>query len=376
MFNIAIAVLNSKFIHSSLSVWCLLSGIKAYGNPEISPTVIEGTINQNVNDVATRILNCSPNLVGLSCYIWNIKQTNELISIIKKQSPGTIIVMGGPEVSYNAEAVLMRQSSVDYIISGEGELPFALLVNSIIEHAPVDNLPGICYRDNGKIVLSEPYISNKTPPSPYTSEYFEALNNRISYLESSRGCPYNCAFCLSGRCGSVRFFDIKDTKDNILKLANSGSKTIKFVDRTFNANRKRAEEIFSFIIENYGVVIPENVCFHFEIAGDILNESTINILSTAPPGSIQLEIGLQSFNEKTLQSISRRTDTIKLRENIKQILLSGNIHTHIDLIAGLPFEDMNSLKNSFNIAYDLHPHMLQFGFLKLLHGANMRVNID
>lgn len=374
-----ISTLNSKYIHSSLAPWCLLAGIRKYGLPDISPHVIEGTINEYLSDVCKRITERNPDVVGFCCYIWNIRQTVELISMVKEKLPDSIIILGGPEVSYNQKQMLENNQHIDYILSGEGEKPFALLLNAISsgELNNIENLPGLSYRNSsGDIIISEMYISDEEPPSPYTDEYFESLKGRIAYLETSRGCPYSCAFCLSGRCGNVRFFDIERAKKELISLANSGAKTIKLVDRTFNANKKRACEIFEFIIDNCGKLIPEDICFHFEIAGDILDSDTINLLKKAPAGLMQLEIGLQSFNEKTLSYINRKTNTEKLKSNISKLIQNANMHIHIDLIAGLPFEDITSFEKSFNIAYAFNPNMLQLGFLKLIHGSDMRENSE
>jgi len=370
--NVVISTLNSKYIHSSLAPWCLLAGIEKYCDKNISAQVVEGTINEKLQNVADRIISKHPQVIGFSCYIWNIAKTRELILLIKNQLPNTIIVLGGPEVSYNAATVLKENQLVDFVLSGEGELPFALLLNAISHDDFAQTLPGLCFRKQEKIVVAPAYISTEDPPSPYTQKYFDSLNGRISYLETSRGCPYSCAFCLSGRCGNARFFDIERAKRELLLLANCGTQTVKLVDRTFNANRKRANQIFDFIIKNYGTQIPKGVCFHFEIAGDILDEETINLLSTAPVGAMQFEIGLQSFNPKTLKSVNRKTDMALLEKNIKLVIKNANMHIHIDLIAGLPFEDWDSFEKSFNIAYTLRPNMLQLGFLKLLYGAPMR----
>lgn len=371
--SVVIATLNSKYIHSSLAPWCLLAGVKSYCT-NVNAVVIEGTINQKLEDVAEKIISTAPQAVGLSCYIWNITLMKQLIVLIKMALPNTIIILGGPEVSYNARNILCENNNVDYIISGEGEKPFAVLLNSIADNKPVPNNMGICYNSSQGVIISQPYISTEQPPTPYTEEYFKALNGRIAYLETSRGCPYSCAFCLSGRCGKARFFDAERAKQEMLLLANSGTQTIKLVDRTFNANKKRAYMLFEFIIQSYGTKIPKGVCFHFEIAGDILDEATIALLKTAPVGAIQLEIGLQSFNEVTLEYINRKTNTAKLKENILQLVANNNMHIHIDLIAGLPYEDFASFRQSFNIAYSLNSHMLQLGFLKLLYGAEMREN--
>jgi radical SAM superfamily enzyme YgiQ (UPF0313 family) len=371
-FNAAICVLNSKYIHSSLAPWCLLAGVNAYCENGISAEVIEGTINEKIEQVAERVIAQSPQVIGFSCYIWNIAATKQLIRLVKSELPDTVIILGGPEVSYNAEEVLREEPMVQYVISGEGEKPFALLLNAIRHGETAQDIPGVCYRSGGQIIVAPPYITEEEPPSPYTQAYFDALKGRIAYLETSRGCPFGCAFCLSGRCGSARFFNLERSKKELLLLANSGTQTVKLVDRTFNANRKRAIELYRFIIENYGEAIPKGVCFHFEIAGDLLDEETIDLLATAPVGAMQLEIGLQSFNSKTLAAINRKTNVERLKQNIERVVANANMHIHIDLIAGLPYEDLNSFAESFNIAYALKPNMLQLGFLKLLYGAPMR----
>ncbi len=370
--NVAICVLNSQYIHSSLAPWCLLAGVNTYCESGITAAVIEGTVNEKIEAVAQRIIAQKPQVIGFSCYIWNITATKQLIRLVKRELPEAVLVLGGPEVSYNAEEILREEPLVQYVLSGEGEKPFALLLNAIYQGQSLKNIPGLCYREVGQTVLSEPYTPTEEPPSPYTQQYFDALHGRIAYLETSRGCPYSCAFCLSGRCGGARFYELERAKKELLLLAASGAKTIKLVDRTFNANRARAKELYRFIIENYGKTIPTGVCFHFEIAGDILDQETIELLASAPVGAMQLEIGLQSFQANTLEAIHRKTDLERLKENICGVVKSANMHVHIDLIAGLPYEDMTGFAQSFNTAYSLKPNMLQMGFLKLLHGAPMR----
>ena len=370
--NAVICCLNSKYIHSSLAPWCLLAGVEEHCNETICAQVVEGTINEAMEEVLGRIISLQPAVVGFCCYIWNITAVFELVQLVKEKLPHCVIVLGGPEVSYHAGEVLQRAPLVSYVISGEGELPFAMLLSALAEGLAVESIPGLCYRKGGSIVISKPYTPCEMPQSPYSKGYLEALRGRIAYLESSRGCPYSCAFCLSGRCGGVRYYDLERTKEEILLLANSGAKTIKLVDRTFNANQKRAKALFSFFICHYGSQIPEGVCFHFEIAGDLLDEETLSLLKDAPIGSMQFEIGLQSFHEESLRAIRRKTNVEKLKENIKALISLGNAHIHIDLIAGLPYEDYKTFQQSFHEAYALSPHMLQLGFLKLLHGAPMR----
>ncbi len=365
--------LNSQYVHSSLAPWCLLSGVRAYADSDtVCATVVEGTVNESPDAVFARLMEKAPQVVGFSCYIWNIEAVLRLTARLKRAVPGLVVVLGGPEVGYRAGDLLRAEPSVDYVIAGEGERPFAMLLTALSHRLPVTDIPGVCYRDGDTIVESEPYVTDELPPSPYCSEYFDTLGGRIAYLETSRGCPFSCAFCLSGRCGGVRYYPMERAKREIVLLANSGSKTAKFVDRTFNADRKRALALIRFIREHYGTDIPCDVCFHFEMAGDLLDEETLTVLSESPAGLFQIEIGVQSFHEPTLSAVSRKTDLQKLTRNIRHLLACQTVHVHIDLIAGLPKEDMNIFEESFNTANALSPHMLQLGFLKLLHGAPMR----
>ncbi|MBR5307827.1 MAG: DUF4080 domain-containing protein [Clostridia bacterium] len=366
-------MLNSQYIHSSLTPWCLLAGIREYGGNELSASVVESNINADMEGLLCELSEKSPDIVGFCCYIWNIDKVLPLCRALKERLPECTVVLGGPEVSYNARDVLAENSFVDFVISGEGEKPFATLCRALAEDdsALLKSTSGLCFRDGDEVIVSEPNVECDEPASPYTEEYFASLGGKISYMESSRGCPFSCAFCLSGRCGSVRFFDMERTKENLLLLANSGTKTVKFVDRTFNANPKRAIEIWQFIKENYGKTIPCEVCVHFEIAADILTEECLSVLSEMPCGSIQLEIGIQSFNEKTLDAIHRKTNLARVCDNVKRLASFGNMHLHTDLIAGLPYEDFGSFRDSFNRAFSLGADMLQLGFLKILHGSPM-----
>lgn len=371
--KVIISCLNSKFVHASLSPWCLLAGVREFCKETHDVSVLESTINGDAESFARKIINEKPDVVAFSCYIWNITKTLEICQIIK-QNCDCKIVLGGPEVAYRTKDVLDKYEFIDFVLSGEGEWTFPDFLDNL--SGDLSSVSGLTYRQNRGIVVVPEKEYTATPPSPYSDEFFENLNGRIAYIETARGCPYRCAFCLSGRCSPLRFFDLRKVKEDIIKLANSGTQTVKFVDRTFNANEKRANEILAFIKENYGKAIPENVCFHFEIAGDILRPSTLEILSSLPYGAVQLEIGMQSFNEDVLKTINRKTDTKKLIENIKKLISFNNMHIHIDLIAGLTGEGLESFKNSFNIGYSLKAHMLQMGFLKFLYGAEMRENSE
>lgn len=368
-FSAALCALNAKYVHSSLAPWCLLAGVRAFA-PHIEAHVVEGTVNEAPETVLERIAGGAPDVVTFSCYLWNIRQTLALAQQLKRRLPKVCIVLGGPEVSYCAETVLSENPAVDFVLSGEGETSVpALLCCLAQEKAPsADKVSGLCTRE----YIAPPCVLSGEVPSPYTPEYFKALNGRIAYLETSRGCPFTCAFCLSGRCGTPRYFALEGVYQNILALANSGAQTVKLIDRTFNANPRHANAILRFLLSHYGKDIPAGVCFHFEIAGDILTEETMALLAQMPAGAVQLEIGMQSFCEKTLEAVRRKTNTEKLKANIRRLVAMGNMHIHIDLIAGLPYEDVPTFAKSFDTAYALGADMLQMGFLKLLHGAAMR----
>ncbi len=363
--------INSKYIHSSLSVWYLFASSKKLCNENIELSVVEGTINEKESAVVDRLLAEKPDLIAFSSYIWNIKTVLSIAEKIKTANPMIKILLGGPEVSFNQREVLSENSFIDFISSGEGEKSVPLLISALMNETDT-GIKGISQRKGENITVNEcEVLSADDIPSPYCEEYFASLKNRIAYIESSRGCPFNCAFCLSGKEGKVRFFELSKVKENMLSLVNNGAKTVKFVDRTFNCNKNHAMEILLFIKENYGKSIPSDVCFHFEIAADIMSEELFEIIAEMPVGSVQFEIGIQSFNENTLRKINRKTNLQKVTENVKRLLSFGNCHIHIDLIAGLPEEDYESFRSSFNKAYGIGADMLQLGFLKILHGSPM-----
>ena len=379
--TVVLSVLNAKYVHASPAPWCLAGGIKAYA-PELYHRVclVEAIVNQPFADVLERIVAAAPAVAGFSCYIWNIDATLALCAALKQVSPKVIIILGGPEVSYCAKDVLQNNIQVDYILAGEAEESLPAFLRALFARGTAlfpdqtqQMIPGLCGRcADGTAFESAPCVLSGAVPSPLTAGYAEAVQGRIAYFETSRGCPYSCAFCLSGRCGTSRFFSLDTTLQDLLYLANSGTRTIKFVDRTFNAAADHANEILQFILVHYGEEIPQGICFHFEIAGDILREETFAFLSQMPGGAVQLEIGMQSFCEETLGAVKRKTNTTILQANIRRLVAMGNMHIHIDLIAGLPYENLILFAESFNKAYALGAQMLQLGFLKLLHGSAMR----
>ena len=364
--------INSKYIHSSLGVWYLFASAEKLCGENVEVSVVEGTINEKEEILFQRLRDTNADVIAFSVYIWNIRTVLSLSEKLKNE--GVKIILGGPEVSFNQKAVLSENIFVDFISSGEGEVSVPLLLESLCAESEIYP-DGIGYRKNGEIIEGQPQIISVSEiPSPYCEEYFASLGNRITYIESSRGCPFNCAFCLSGKEGKVRFFDLAMVKENMLSLVNHGAKTVKFVDRTFNCKKDHAREILLFIKENYGKTIPSDVCFHFEIAADILGDELFEIIAEMPVGSVQFEVGIQSFNENTLRLINRKTNLEKVKENVQKLLSFGNCHVHIDLIAGLPEEGFESFRDSFNTAYSLKANMLQLGFLKILHGSPMSEN--
>ena len=372
-----ICTLNSKYIHSSLAPWCLFTACRSYCEKNHDISVIEGTVNENGDAVLKRITDEKPDAVAFSVYIWNREKTLSLCREIKKSSPDTVIILGGPEVAYNQKDILEKCSFVDYVLSGEGEIILPKLLDYISSGLLPEDIDGVSYRKNSELIIKNESIGECFDyPSPYCEEYFNSLGGRLVYIETSRGCPFNCAYCLSGRCGKVKFKSPEQTKEEILLLAASGTKTVKFVDRTFNCNNSRAVEILRFINESYGKAIPCGVCFHFEISADILKPDFIEEVSRAPKGLFQFEIGIQSINKVTLEAIGRRCDMDRLCENIKKLVALRNCHIHTDLIAGLPFETLQSFIDGFNKSHSLGADMLQLGFLKLLHGSPLRDSAD
>ena len=366
-----LCALNSQYVHVNLAVHY----IKAYADAHsahVSCMICEHTVNQPLDAVLRDICAAEPDIAAFSCYIWNITRVRELGEQLKARLPHTFIVLGGPEVSSNPDQYLALPW-VDYVQCGEGERAMTLLFDRLAQNLPVPDGFGICYKNDSKSHLAPPFFERDLTvlESPYTAEYLAALPGRIAYVEASRGCPFSCAFFLSGACRGVRTFDMAYVKNALLLLWRSGARVVKFIDRTFNADVRRADDILSFLLAHYDTE-PRGVCFHFEVAADLLAESTLALLAAAPVGFFQIEAGLQSFNTRTLAAVTRKTDLDKLCRNVRRVVSVGNVHTHVDLIAGLPYEDYAGFADSFDKAYALGADMLQLGFLKLLYGSALR----
>lgn len=374
-----ITALNSKYIHMSLAPWYL----KAYCGERFDISVLECTINQEVRKIVTSIFNQKPDIVGFSCYIFNIELVEKVLQDLKKVLPNIKIILGGPEVSYNAKEMLEKLPDVDFVICGEGEKPFKALLGCLEKNNQTfyKDISGLVYREGSRIVENPPEaLSGEIDTvSPYTDEMLYAAKGKIIYFESSRGCPFRCAYCLSSASGGARFMPMEQVKKDLARIMASDVRQVKFVDRTFNCNLKRAKEITRFIIEQAntdktGKTAEKN--YHFEVSADIFDEEYLGLLSSTPKGLIQFEIGIQSFNEKTLEEVGRKTDIAICSRNIKRLLENRNIHIHLDLIAGLPGENFDSFGRSFDGVYQLRPHTIQLGFLKLLYGSKMRYDAD
>lgn len=356
--------LNSQYIHSALAPWALAAGMAQYGCAPAE--TLELNINQPFEDTLAAVLAPRAELVGFCCYIWNMGQSARLARAVKALRPEAVIVLGGPEVSPRAEQAMAEYAFADCLIEGAGEQALALLALG----ADRREIPGLWYRTEKGLQHQPPQPLPLPWADPYTEAYFETLNGRISYIETTRGCPFSCAFCLSGRREPVTALPLPETFRRLDKLRARGGETIKFVDRTFNADSARAQAIWRYLMDAEGSK-PQH-CYHFEIGADLLTDADIALLAQARNGLFQVEAGLQSFHADTLAACDRKTDLTRLTHNLRVLLAAGNIHVHVDLIAGLPYEDYECFTRSFDSAYALHAHMLQLGFLKLIPGCKLR----
>ncbi|WP_062201080.1 B12-binding domain-containing radical SAM protein [Massilibacterium senegalense] len=364
-----VTTLNAKYIHTCLA----LRYLKAYAAPEFDVEMAEYTIKDPVMNIVSDLYNKNPDVIGFSCYIWNIEQTIPIIEMLKKIKPELTIILGGPEVSYDSDDWMKRIPEVDYIVVGEGEKTFKDLLTEIQTEKNMQKVNGIYYRDGENVIMRPPQekLDLNTIPSPFRfEEDVTAIPKRIQYIETSRGCPFSCQFCLSSIEVGVRYFDKERMKEELLFLMDHGAKTIKFVDRTFNIKRDYALEMFQFIIENH----RPGVVFQFEITADIMRPEVLDYLNThAPAGLIRFEIGVQSTNDHTNELVHRKQNFTKLARTVNMVKEGGKITQHLDLIAGLPEEDYTSFRKTFNDVFAFYPEELQLGFLKMLRGTGLRL---
>ena len=364
--KILLAACNAKYIHSNLAVYDL----KAYSSDYDEHVILrEYTINQPKDEILKDIYSSGADVVCFSCYIWNISFVRELIRDLVKILPKTAFWAGGPEVSYDAEKFLTEMPEMTGVMVGEGEKTFHDLLEFYIDGKDsLEEISGIAYRTGDKIIHNGWRELMDLSAIPFVYEHLEKFENRIIYYESSRGCPFSCSYCLSSIDKKLRFRDLKLVKKELQFFLDHRVPQVKFVDRTFNCKHEHAMTIWKYILEHDNGVTN----FHFEISADLLREEEMELMSQMRPGLIQLEIGVQSTNPETIRAIHRHMDLKKLEHCVNRVHSFRNIHQHLDLIAGLPYEDYDTFHQSFNDVYQMKPDQLQLGFLKVLKGSLMQ----
>lgn len=379
--KVLLTAINAKYIHSNLAIRCL----KTYANKyKEQIELAEYTINNYCDDILQDIYKRKPDIIGFSCYIWNMGMIDELTKELRKVLPKAKIWLGGPEVSYDADVKLKASDDIDGIMIGEGEATFLELLDYYTEDSiPLSHIKGLAYKPTAlkikstydtnqeiKITPVRPQLDLSTIPFPY--ENMEEFKNKIIYYETSRGCPYSCSYCLSSIDKKVRLRDVELVKKELSIFLDYQVPQVKLVDRTFNCNKRHTREILRYIKEHDNGITN----FHFEVSADILEDEELDLLSTLREGLVQLEIGVQSTNVKTIEAIKRKMDFKKLSHVVLRIKAGENIHQHLDLIAGLPYEDYQSFRDSFNDVYELRPDQFQLGFLKVLKGSGIYFEIE
>lgn len=365
MSKIVLAGINSQYVHLNLAVRYLKKYVEA--NSDLKIEIYETNINNQVFNIIKDIYELNPDKIIFSTYIWNKEYIVEIVKELKKVLPNVEIILGGPEVSYKWEKFMANMPEVDALLLGEGE---KVILNFLTKKDK--KVLGVVYRENGEIIFNgiEPIIENlDIVPFPYEDWELED-RTKIFYYESSRGCPFSCSYCLSSIDKTVRYYSLDRVKKDLKRFLDSPIKLLKFVDRTFNLKKERYMEIWQFLLENY----REGITFHFEINANIFDDETLDFLEKVPKGYFQFEIGVQSINPETMVAIKRNNILDKLAHNVRRI--SRNIHLHLDLIAGLPYETYDIFKDSFNYVYNLKPEMIQLGFLKLLKGTQMYDEVE
>lgn len=363
---ILLTTLNSKYIHTSLALYSL----RAYCRREFDGIEVkEFNINQDLGWIFGEIYKSRPQILGISTNIWNILPSLELVEWVKKVLPETIIILGGPEAAADSAGILRRTEAPDYIIIGEGEGTLLELLRALIkgEGNPAE-IKGLALKHGEKPIFtpSRPPLALETIPFPYDN--LPAFRNRLVYYESSRGCPFHCAYCLSGwEKSQIRYLPTERVKEDLAKFIGAGIPTVKLIDRTFNIHRQRALEIMEFLAIQEG-----NTEFHLEMVGELMDEEMISLLNQAPPGRFRVEIGVQSTYEPALTAVNRRYNLEQLKTNCLALTREKKVTVHLDLIAGLPYEGLDSFAHSFDWTFRLNPDELQVGFLKLLKGSPLR----
>lgn len=380
--KLLLTTLNAKYVHSNLALKYLWQEAAArFKHVRLQ----EFTINNEADYVFCELVQGDYDLACFSCYVWNIEKTLILAENLKKARPRCRLLLGGPEVSFEGERFLKDHPFVDFLIQGEGEAPFSAFLErlELLEQTGDANadfrdwdwgdwdwedIPALAFRQGDRIRVNPPDPAPRFDATPFPYEGLPWEEDKVVYYESARGCPFRCAYCLSSVEKDVRPLPMERVKRELDYLIRKRPRQVKFIDRTFNYDRRRCNEILGFLMEKDNGFTN----FHLEICGELLEEETLRLLSGARPGLFQMEIGVQSTNPDTLESINRGGDFARLAENVGRLKAMGGIHLHLDLIAGLPYEDYLSFQNSFDDVYRLRPHQLQLGFLKLLKGSPLR----
>ena len=375
--RLTLTALASQYIHMPLAPFCLKQAVDE-ACPDVTTTICDLNINDTQEDLLARLMATQPNVLGISLYIWNRECAARLIRRVKALRPEIVVIVGGPEATFSVDETF-REMPIDYLLRGAGEESLPALLRVITDGGDASAVPGCCFR------LAEGLHTSLPAPAPaprsdlYDEGWHTALNGRMAYVETSRGCPFQCAFCLSGNkeapdARQVQFMPVDEALALLIRIGNSGADTIKLIDRTFNCHKARTMALIRGLIDAKADGRIGEVCYHFEVAADLFDDETLALLATAPAGLFQMEAGLQSFHAATLDACDRHTDMNRLVDHIQRILAPNNIHLHIDLIAGLPEEDFATFGRSFDLAFELRPHQLQLGFLKFIHGSKLRMD--
>jgi len=364
--KILLTTLNSKYIHTNLALKYLYTTAETEG---AQLTIKEFNINYSEDYIFTEILAGEYDVVCFSCYVWNIYETVYLAENIKKAQPGVVTVFGGPETSFETAEFMSEHGCVDFVVIGEGEYTFNCLLDALIYgERPLDVIKGLAFRQGNEILVNQPAERLIFESVQFPYNIIPCESDKIIYYESSRGCPFGCIYCMSSLEKKVRALPVDRVFRDMEYFLGNKVKQVKFVDRTFNWDKKRCREILKYLIRRDNGITN----FHFEMCGEFVDDDIIDCLRFARAGLFQFEIGIQSTCKKTLAAVKRSTAVDKLLHNTGRLTALGNVNVHVDLIAGLPFEHYHAFRNSFNDAYGLRANMLQLGFLKLLKGTDMR----
>ena len=375
--RLTLTALASQYIHMPLAPFCLKKAVEDAGL-DVAATICDLNINDTQEDLLRHLMATEPDVLGISLYIWNRACAARLIRRVKALRPEIIVIVGGPEATFSVEETF-REMPIDYLLRGAGEESLPALLKALMSDGDVSTVPGACYRTADGLHTAPPAPSPAPRSDLYDDAWQSALNGRMAYVETSRGCPFQCAFCLSGSkeapgSRTVQFMPTEKALALLIRLGSTQTEhmTVKLIDRTFNCHKARTMALLGGLIKAKRQGCLGDVCYHLEVAADLFDDEALALLSTAPPGLFQMEAGLQSFHAATLDACHRHTDMDRLTDRIRRLLRPGNIHLHIDLIAGLPEEDFSTFGQSFDRAFALRPHQLQLGFLKFIPGSALR----